>query len=63
MTPAATLAHIVGIYGSGVNAGKVGLYNVIFTNAAVAAASIDVELIGVVTLVGGADSLVSSNFI
>ena len=63
VNPGATLAHIVAIYGSGANAGKAGIYNVLFSNAAVAAASIDVELIGVVTLVGGADTLVSANFI
>jgi hypothetical protein len=57
------VAGIVAIYGSGANAGKVGIYNVIFTGAVVAAASIDVELIGVLTLTGGADTLISANFI
>jgi hypothetical protein len=51
------------IYGSGAQAGKAAIYDVLWTAATVATGSFAVELIGVVTLTGGADSLVSANFI
>jgi len=51
------------VYGSGANAGKAGLYDVTTTAAAAATANFGVELVAVVTLTGGADTLVSANFI
>jgi Ca2+-binding RTX toxin-like protein len=51
------------LYGSGANAGKVGIYGVTTTAAAIATGSFGVELLGVLTLTGGADTLVLANFI
>jgi len=60
-TLAATGVYVV--YGSGAQAGKAGIYGVTTTAAAAATGNFGVELIGVVTLTGGADTLVSANFI
>ena len=54
---------VVALYGTGANAGKVGLYSATWTGAVVATGSFGVELIGVVSLTTGADSMVFSNFI
>lgn len=57
------VASTVVIYGSGAQAGKAGIYDVTWTAATVATSSFAVELIAIVGLTGGADSLVSANFI
>lgn len=54
---------VVALYGTGPSAGKVGLYSVTWGAAVVSNASFDVELIGILGLTTGADSLVFSNFI
>jgi hypothetical protein len=51
------------VYGSGANAGKAGVYSVTTTAAAATTGSFGVELIAVITLTGGADTLVQGNFI
>jgi len=51
------------VYGSGANSGRAGVYSVTTTAAAATTASFALELIGIVTLTGGADTLVSANFI
>jgi hypothetical protein len=53
----------VALYGTGASAGKVGLYSVTWTAAVVGNGTFGVELIGIVGLTTGADSLVFSNFI
>ena len=51
------------LYGSGANAGKAGVYSNLMTGATAASTNMSQELIAVITLVGGADTLVQGNFI
>ena len=60
-TLAGTDAFVV--YGTGANAGKAGIYDVTTTNAAAATTAFGVELVAIITLTGGVDTLVQSNFI
>jgi hypothetical protein len=60
-TVAGTGVYVV--YGSGANAGKAAVYSVTTTAAAAATNNFGVELIAVITLTGGADTLVQGNFI
>jgi hypothetical protein len=62
VTTLAVLSTYV-LYGSGANTGKAGVYAVTTSNAAAVVGNLGVELIGVLTLTGGADTLTSVNFI
>jgi hypothetical protein len=62
VTTGAVLSTYV-LYGSGANTGKAGVYGVTTTAAAAATGNFGVELIGILTLTGGNDTLTSSNFI
>jgi hypothetical protein len=55
--------NVFAVYGSGSNAGKAGIYAATMTPAAATTGTFGVELIGILTLTGGADTLVQSNFI
>jgi hypothetical protein len=60
---AAAGTNVFAVYGSGSNAGKAGIYAATMTAAAATTGTFGVELIGILTLTGGADTLVQSNFI
>jgi hypothetical protein len=51
------------LYGSGANAGRAGVYSNLMTAATATSGNMAQELIAVITLVGGADTLVQGNFI
>jgi hypothetical protein len=57
------VASTVIVYGAGASAGSAGIYNFLGTGAVATTGAFSIELIGIVEVSGGADSLVISNFI